>query len=115
MLAAVSVITPNPDLMRLVATPLMRPTVPELLGVKVTELVASTLVNVMFCEAKLTSVRPVPPPTDAKAMLPVPAVTVRPCAPPIEVVVPTTVMLAPPDNAELISKVPEPFNNTLLL
>ncbi len=107
--------TPAPFLINWVLLPVINPTVPVLVGLKVTELVASTLAIVMVSEEKLTSFKPVPPPTESTVMAPVPAFTVKPCAPPAEVVAPTTVTFAPPDKEESNCKVPVPFNTTSLL
>ena len=96
----------------------MRPTVPEVMGFKVTDCVASMLETVRLLALTLTLLKPaLPPPTaDAKLTSLVPAVMVKALAALVAVTVPVTATFAP--EVKLLSNkklLPAPANTTLPL
>ena len=116
MLAAVKLKTPAAPLVSVVDAPEIKPTVPVVMGFKVTACVASMLNAVISSALTLTVVNAVAPPPTAPAKLtsPVPAVTVKALAAVVDVNEPATVTLAPPVSA-LFNKnaLPEPASTTL--
>ena len=104
VLAAVRFNKPAAPLVSVVVAPLMRPTVPKVMGFKVTDWVASMLSTVMLVALALTLVKPVrPPPTaPARLMSPVPAFTVKALAAVDDVSDPVTTMLLPPPDKVLL-------------
>ena len=118
VLAAVKFRTPAPPLVSVVDAPMIKPTVPEVMGFNVTDCVASMLNTERLVALTPTLLKPaVPPPTaDARFTSPVPAVIVKALAAVVAVMLPVTPTLAPASKVLSNKKLlPAPDNTTLPL